>query len=144
MHCTWDDFATSAPALADLVKARFESNLHHVIGTVRVDGSPRLSGTEVVIDDGEVSLGMMPGSMKLADVTRDPRVEIHSAPLEEDLVAGDVKLAGRLLPVGDVEGQPGSAFVLDLARVNVVQVRGEALRVSSWTPERGVREVTRP
>ena len=60
MHSSWKDFAASAPMLADVVKARFGSNLHHVIGTVRADGSPRLSGTEVTIEDGEVSLGMMP------------------------------------------------------------------------------------
>lgn len=143
MHSRWTEFASSAPALAGAVRARFESNLHHVLGTVRADGSPRLSGTEISIADGEVSLGMMPNSMKLANVSRDPRVEIHSAPLEEDLVAGDVKLTGRLVHVGDVEGQPGSAFVLDLERVSVVQVRGETLLISVWTPAGGLREITR-
>ncbi len=32
--------------------------------------------------DGEVTLGMMPGSMKLLDVRRDPRVALDSPTLE--------------------------------------------------------------
>ncbi len=74
---SWADIATADPDLAARVRHRFESNLHHVLGTVRPDGSPRLSGSEVSFDD-DVRIGMMPGSRKLADVLRDPRVEIHS------------------------------------------------------------------
>lgn len=139
---SWRRVRDEAPELAASVRARFAANLHHVIGTVRADGAPRLSGTELQIDD-EVWLGMMPGSRKLEDVRRDPRVEIHSAPLEEDLREGDAKLAGRLLDAGPVEGQPGSAFTLDIERVGLVRVVDDELVITTWTPGGGVRTIRR-
>ncbi len=44
---TWAHLAREAPDLAARVRASFDANLHHVLGTVRASGSPRLSGTEV-------------------------------------------------------------------------------------------------
>lgn len=141
----WDVFARAAPTLAPRIRARFAANLHHVIGTLRLDGAPRLSGTEVQIDAGSCRLGMMAGSRKLADVRRDPRVEIHSAPLEEDLAAGDAKLTGRLVELdGGVPREPGAgAFELRLHRVALVRVDGDELEVATWTPATGERYVRR-
>lgn len=142
---TWAAFAADAPELAERVRARFASNLHHVVGTVRPSGAPRLSGTEVDIGDAAVSLGMMPGSRKLADVRRDPRVEIHSAPLETDLSAGDAKLSGRLVEVERDEPEHPDAgfFELDIELVSLVRVEADALLLTTWRPGRGVREVRR-
>lgn len=88
-HATWEQLKRQAPELASDIRGRFAANLHHILGTIRADGSPRLSGTEVRIASGELTLGMMPQSRKLSDVRRDPPVEIHCAPLEEDLARGD-------------------------------------------------------
>ncbi|MBW3562440.1 MAG: pyridoxamine 5-phosphate oxidase [Actinobacteria bacterium] len=140
----WAAFEADAPDLAERVRERFAANLHHIIGTVRADGSPRLSGTEVRIGDGDVTVGMMPGSRKLADVQRDPRVEIHSAPLEEDLASGDAKLAGALVELPAPEdGVPGSYFRVDLGLVSLVQVDGDELAFTTWRPGRGVRTTRR-
>lgn len=139
---SWQRVREEAPELAASVRARFAANLHHVIGTLRADGAPRLSGTEVGVDD-EVRLGMMPGSRKLEDVRRDPRVEIHSAPLEDDLRDGDAKLSGRLVDAGPVEGQPGSAFTLDIECVGLVRVVDDELVLTTWTPGAGVRTTRR-
>lgn len=125
MHTAWRDLADAEPEFARAVADRFAANLHHLIATLRRSGAPRISGTEVKIDD-EVRVGMMPDSRKLADVGADPRVEIHSAPLEEDLAAGDAKIAGRLVAAGETEGvEGGAAFV-----------------VTRWRPDAGL-EVTR-
>ena len=140
----WAAFEADAPDLAERVRARFAANLHHIIGTIRSDGSPRLSGTEIRIEDGDVTVGMMPRSRKLADVQRDPRVEIHSAPLEEDLAGGDAKLAGALVELPAPEGGvPGSYFRLDLVLVSLVRVDGDELVFATWQPERGVRTTRR-
>jgi hypothetical protein len=40
------------------------------LATLRRDGSPRISGTEVEFTDGQVWLGMMPGSLKALDLRR--------------------------------------------------------------------------
>lgn len=140
---SWKRVCDETPELAASVRTRFAANLHHVIGTIRVGGAPRLSGTEVEIDDDEIRVGMMPRSRKLEDVRRDPRVEIHSAPLEEDLHGGDAKLAGRLVEAGPVEGQPGSAFTLDLERVSLVQVIDEELVLTTWRSGAGVTTTRR-
>ena len=41
----WSRFEAEAPELAAAVQARFAAHIHHIIGTLRPDGSPRLSGT---------------------------------------------------------------------------------------------------
>jgi hypothetical protein len=143
MGVSWETFASEAPELAAAVQARFAAHIHHVIGTLRPDGAPRLSGTEVAIEDGELRIGMMPDAWKLADVRRDPRVEIHSAPLEADLAGGDAKVAGRLREVGEPRGQPGAMFTLDIERVSLVRVDGDELEFKTWRPERGVRTMRR-
>jgi hypothetical protein len=142
---SWAAFATQAPTLAAAVRARFAANLHHVLGTVRPDGSPRLSGTEVRIDDHRVTIGMMPASRKLADVQRDPRIELHSAPLEHDLAEGDAKLTGRLVPVPPPEADhpDGHFFEVALELVSLVRVADDELVVTTWRPGRGLRETRR-
>lgn len=140
----WDGFVEQAPELAARIRGRFEANRHHVLGTIRPDGSPRLNGTEVTFSHGEVMLGMMPGSRKLLDVRRDPRVELHSAPLEDDLEDGDAKLSGRLVETDDhpAAGQtPGAFFRLQTVRAVLVHVANQQLVVVSWMPGRGVTRV---
>lgn len=139
----WHEFERAAPELADAIRNRFEANLHHVLGTIRPDGSPRLSGTEVHIEHGEVTLGMMPGSQKLSDVRGDPRVELHSAPLETDLAAGDAKLAGSLVEHRPTHETEGTSFRLRIALASLVRVEGNQLLFTTWRPGRGVHESRR-
>lgn len=135
---SWKQLTRDAPELAAAIGARFSANRHHVLGTIRGDGSVRLSGTEVQIDAEQVQIGMMPASHKLDDVQRDARVELHSAPLDPALVSGDAKLAGRLVSAGPTEGQDGSAFVLDVATASLVRVDGDQLEFTIWHPDTGV------
>ena len=53
-----------AAVLGTLVRAVRDLTL----ATLRRDGSPRISGTEAHIVDGQIVLGMMPGSMKARDL----------------------------------------------------------------------------
>jgi hypothetical protein len=141
---SWSEVESSAPELAAAIRRCFEANLHHVLGTVRASGAPRLSGTEVEFrDNGEVGVGMMAGSRKLADVLRDPRVEIHSAPLDTDLARGDAKLAGRLVHVGPTDGPDGVSLALDIDVASLVAVRGDELVLLVWRLGEGVREIRR-
>lgn len=91
---------------AAAVRQRFDAHRHKVLATLRADGSPRASGIEASFAAGELWLGMMPGSRKLADVRRDPRIAIHSGsddPPEDDPGAwsGDAKVAGRAIEIID-------------------------------------------
>src|SRR3954449_8861806 len=60
----WTDFAKAEPAFATEVRARFAMYKHHVLGTLRRDGSPRLSGLEGDFRWDDMWLGLMAGSLK--------------------------------------------------------------------------------
>ena len=44
---TWKEVEDAVPELAALVRERFDAHLHKTMATLRKDGSPRISGTEV-------------------------------------------------------------------------------------------------
>ena len=62
------------------VPARFEATKHHVLATLRADGSPRVSGTEVQFHGVRPTMGMCPGPVKARDLQHDPRFALHSNP----------------------------------------------------------------
>src|SRR5918996_1936496 len=102
----WSEVEAAAPELAARVRATMDAHKHKVLATLRRDGSPRVSGIEATFTDGELWLGMMPGSRKAADLRRDPRLALHSTsvdPTEDDPSAwpGDAKVAGRAVEVDD-------------------------------------------
>jgi hypothetical protein len=99
----WAAFAAAEPVLAETAEERFKAATHHVLATLRKDGSPRTSGLEVSFLDGELWLGMMPGSLKALDLRRDPRFALQSNPGPgTDLSVGDFRVSGRAVEVGDV------------------------------------------
>ena len=130
---SWADLETDAPDFARRLKALFDAGTNKTIATLRADGSPRISGIELQLD-GQARLGMMGGSLKLADVRRDPRVAIHSPTLEPptdvSVWAGDGKLAGALVETPD-------GFELDLTEAVLTRVEDNQLVVESWHPGRG-------
>ncbi len=142
MGVSWSEFEADAPELAHAVKARFQSHAHHIVGTLRESGGPRLSGTEVYIGD-ELRVGVMSDSRKLADLLRDGRAEIHSAPLEEDLAGGDARVSGRLVEDGPVADLDGTYFRMELDRVTLIQVDDDELVVTTWTAADGQKEARR-
>lgn len=143
------DVRREAPELAEVVERVFGSGTNKTLATLRADGSPRISGTELEIGD-DVTLGMMPASRKLQDVLRDPRVAIHSPTLEppqdQKQWVGDAKLAGRLVEIPLPPGAlPGAYFALDVTEVVHTGLDEAATRlvVTAWHPGRGVTRVER-
>ncbi len=147
---SWAEIVADAPDFAARVRAVFDGGTNKTLATVRRDGSPRVSGTELRLDAGRATLGMMADSRKLADVRRDPRVAIHSPTLEPppgSLGDGDAKLAGVLVEFDDPESpvDGASAFELDIreAVLTTVDPAAGLLVVESWHPGRGYERVTR-
>jgi hypothetical protein len=152
---SWRELEEAAPELAARVRALLDAGRHKTIATLRADGSPRISGIECEIADGELRFGSMPGSRKLADLRRDPRFALHGPtfhPVEgqEADWPGETKVAGRAVPAGAVtaegdDGPDGEAFVADLHEVVVTCLDAAATRlvVEWWTPEGGVRRIER-
>ncbi len=158
---SWSDFARSAPGLAAVVRARLESAEHHVLATLRADGSPRVNGTNVLWDGDDLMVGCMPGTRRAADLGRDPRCALHTAPDLPTLPEGDARLecvavqcsaddAAAVLARtgGDGSGQDdgapeGDLFALRLRSVSTVKVVDEHLELQVWTPTTGLRHVER-
>jgi hypothetical protein len=159
---SWSEIERAAPSLAQKVRAAFDAHKHKVMATLRSDGSPRVSGTEVDFLLGEAWIGSMPGAKKALDLLRDPRVAIHSAPLDTDLRVPDVKVAGRAVAVTDPEeftryltaraGEGGQhpegdfhLFRLDITEVACTSIGDPAdhLVIESWRAGRGERRVER-
>ena len=144
---SWSRVSTEEPDLADRVRQAFATRKHATLATLRRDGAPRISGTEVEFaDDGELYVGMMPRSLKALDVLRDPRVALHCPTVDppEDAPAtwaGEGKLAGRAVEV-DAGGQPGHRFriVVDEVVHTRVAPSGDHLLIVSWHPGRGRQE----
>jgi Pyridoxamine 5'-phosphate oxidase len=96
---SWETFAADAPDLAEAVRERFEAHTNKVLATLRRDGWPRVSGIEATIDAGQLWLAGIWGSVKFADLRRDPRMALHSGTEDpaEQQVAGrafDAKVSG--------------------------------------------------
>ncbi len=142
----WQDVVGMVPDLAAVVEERFTAHRHHTMATLRRDGSPRISGTEVVFADGDVLIGSMPGAVKARDLLRDPRIALHSHsedPDDDDPAAwsGDAKLSGRAVRVDRAGAAGGDAlgaewFRLEVAEIvtTVVGSTGEHLVITHWRP----------
>jgi hypothetical protein len=117
------------------------------MATLRVDGGPRISGTELEISDGELWLGSMPQARKARDLLRDPRVAIHGPtaepPDDPKLWLGEAKLSGRAVEVP--HDDPSHRFRIDIDEVVLTHLNdaGDRLVIESWHPGRGVEVVER-
>lgn len=154
---TWGAFAADAPELAVAVEARLTANKHHVLASLRRDGMPRVSGTEVVLRPPDLLLGSMPDAVKAKDLQRDPRFAIHANPGDGSMAGGDAKLAGLAVEVTDpdeiarlmegVEAPPGPMhlFRLQLTEVVLTSVHpdGDRLVIELWRPDQGVTRTER-
>ena len=158
----WADVEKEVPELAKRVQSLFEAHKHKTLATLRADGAPRISGTEVTFFDGDVWIGSMPDARKGADLKRDPRFALHSATVDEEMKDGDAKMAGRFEVASGDEFQryakhlsetqdqvpEGSfdAFRADITEVVLVRVDQEAelLLIETWTEgSKGLRKIER-
>ncbi|MEV5650230.1 pyridoxamine 5'-phosphate oxidase family protein [Nocardia sp. NPDC052254] len=122
------------------VRAQFEATKHHVLATLRTDGSPRVSGTEVGFDGDEIQLGSMPDAVKARDLQRDGRFTIHANPGDGSMGGGDGKVAGIAV---EVPNEGSHLFRLDIHEVVHTTVENKQLLIRWWTPEGGLREIRR-
>src|ERR1051326_5281638 len=144
---SWSDIVREVPEFARRVEELFQSRKHKTLATLRKDGSPRISGTETQFEQGELWMGMMPGSMKALDLQRDPRLALHSpsndAPPGNDAGwLGEAKIAGRGISVErSVDGGPPATWIkVDITEVVWTHLDPAAkyLVVESWHPDRGL------
>jgi hypothetical protein len=99
----WSDFEEQQPRFAALGRERLAGPGVVLVGTVRKDGSPRISPVEPLFWNGDLWLSMGLGTMKARDLARDSRVLVHSVVTSRDGGDGEFKVRGRAVPEGDPE-----------------------------------------
>ena len=121
---------------------------HLTMATLRRDGSPRISGTEVEFAEGQLRIGSMSRAVKALDLRRDGRVAIHGPTTDppSDNAArwkGEAKVTGMATEVES--GSNAHRFVIDIQEAVITHLNeaGNRLVVESWTPDRGHRTMER-
>lgn len=154
---TWEQFEQAEPEFAAAVWARFAATKHHVLATLRRDGSPRVSGTEVRVVGPNLTIGSMPDARKALDLRRDGRFALHANPGDGSMAGGDAKLSGTVTEItdprlkaaatGSIEADPGPyhLFHLDITEAVLIEVAptNDYLRIRTWHPGEPVREQRR-
>ncbi|MGW7054063.1 pyridoxamine 5'-phosphate oxidase family protein [Streptomyces sp. NPDC054887] len=151
----WADFHAAQPEFEQAVRRRFQQYRHHVVATIRKDGSPRVTGLEATFSNGELWLGMMPNSRKAQDLRRDPRFALQANPGPgDDMRDGDVRISGLAVEVTDpgeiarfsgevAPPEPFHLFRVRPTEVVATSVEGEELVVRAWRPGGPVRTIRR-
>jgi Pyridoxamine 5'-phosphate oxidase len=155
----WRDLENAAPELAQLVRERLAVGVA-LLGTIRKDGSPRISPVEPFLVGGHLVFGAMAWSLKARDLARDSRCVLHSAVSDPDPTEGEAKLYGRAVGLDDdvlrnapenawwVSRPAEDAHVFSLAVEEAAFLTWDRERglmtARRWSPERGYREVERP
>lgn len=111
MH--WGEFEAREPSLGALGVDKLTQHGVVLIGTVRRDGSPRISAVEPLFFDGDLSLGMGWASQKVTDLRRDPRLLVRSIVRSRDGSDGDYLVRGRA--VEELEQRRQRAYSAEVA-----------------------------
>lgn len=144
--------------MAARARAGFDAHVHKTIATLRHDGSPRISGVELIFAADDTWIGSMRDAVKARDLQRDARYAIHSGSDDPPDWIGDAKLAGLAEEVVDqtvLEGVMAEASpearqaehqieqmhlfrleIDELVWVGLNQAR-DKLIIDSWHPGRG-------
>jgi hypothetical protein len=156
---SWRDLDAAAPELARRGLERLEQAGVALLGTIRKDGTPRISPIEPFLVQGELVVGAMSWSEKARDLARDPRCVLHSAVSRPDGDEGELKLYGRVVLVEDraLREAPGAwwvgraeeeadVFALEIDRAAFLSWDGERglMHVWRWSPTAGAEEEERP
>ena len=161
------DVERAEPDLAGRVRAILSSTRNAVLGTIRRDGSPRLSGADPYFHDGQLRIWSMPGARKGEDLRRDPRLALHSIPWDSRQLrdgaahvgAADAKVSGTAVLTTDpadlasfrgwLESERGFAppvdwdlFTIDIDALAVISVESGQLVIDRWSTTDG-RQTTR-
>jgi hypothetical protein len=148
---SWRQVEAEAPELAARARVLFDANKHKTLATLRRDGSPRISGSEIIFADGDLWFGSMWQAVKALDLQRDPRFALHSASDGDDF-RGDAKVAGRAEEIssddvkqavvqGDAPPGPMHLFRGDITELVVIGLGGDPpdhMVIESWHAGRGV------
>lgn len=146
----WGEFEKAAPEIAKSAVTLLDKTGVLILGSLRKDGSPRVSPVEFVFVDGDIQLGMMSKSFKVLDLRRDPRCSIHSTVTDRTATDGEFKAHGRAVDIKDPaikkrygqalyekigwnpEGMEFPLFSIELETAAFFRTEGEKRFVARW------------
>jgi hypothetical protein len=156
---TWNTLRDDAPEIVAVGEERLRRFRLAMLGTIRADGSPRISTVETLIGGGELLLGLMRGSAKARDLVRDARCSLHSIVDDPDSGQPELTLRGRFVEVdqGTRRANPDAWWLsyedtdpmvgtieLDAASLIRFDLKRGEMSVTSWTPAGAVVEQRKP
>ncbi len=135
----WADFEAAAPELAAQGRELIESFRFVLAGTIRRDGTPRISPVEAHIVGGHLMLVMISGTRKAGDLLRDPRILLNS-PVKalREITAVAIKAASGWQPP-----QGWHFFSIDIEDAAFIAWKAGEMQMARWNRDRGLDHVTR-
>jgi len=157
----WADFEHAAPDLAVEVREVIDRSGFVLVGTIRRDGTPRISPVEARVVQGHLMLVLIRGTHKARDLLRDPRLVLNSPVFDAADPGCELKLRGRGVAVeerGLLEATVNATeaasgwrppadwhfFSIEIEDVALMEWDHGALAMTRWTAERGLERTTRP
>jgi Pyridoxamine 5'-phosphate oxidase len=157
----WADLEAVAPELTTSGQELIDRFRFVYIATLRRDGTPRISAVEARIVEGELTMSMIPGTLKARDLLRDPRLAANAPLQTPDDPNQELKLRGRALAIHDDRLKESVAaaidstsgwrppldwhfFSLDIDEAAFITWNAGVMRMIHWSAERGVEQVERP
>jgi hypothetical protein len=154
---SWRELEAGAPDLAREGWTRFARTNVAMIGTVRDDGSPRISPVQPYLLEGELVIGLML-SPKLDDLRRDARCVLHSSVSDINGAEGEFKVHGRAVETSkpSIADAPGTwwrgreparvgLFTVDIDEAVLVTWSADQgeMTTARWSPSSGLRTTVR-
>ena len=156
----WATVEAEAAPIAERARALLEQFRFVYIGTLRRDGTPRISAVEARVVHGELVMSMIPATLKARDLLRDPRVCLNFPLVHHDDPNEEIKLRGRGRVVRDeglvtaaaaaIEATSGWRpppdwlfFAVDVTEAALISWTGGVMRMTRWTADGGLKETTR-
>jgi hypothetical protein len=142
----WRDLERGAPRLAGLAIASLDAAHVALLGTLRRDGSPRISPIEPYLVQGQLLIGAMAWSQKAADLRRDPRYVLHSAITGPDTGEGELKIYGSAVEAEEelrIRASPAWWTSLPSDKAVVLTLHIDQAVFVSWDTEQGLMTIDR-
>lgn len=158
----WADFEPAAPEVAARGHQLIERFRFVLAGTIRRDGTPRISPVEAHLVRGHLMLVMISGTLKARDLLRDQRIVVNSPVTDsDDPNVVEFKLRGRVVEIQEqglraatanaIEAASGwrppdgwHFFSIDVEAAAFIAWENGVMRMAHWHRDRGLEHVTRP
>lgn len=158
---TWGELEAAAPEVAAAGRELIQRFGYMLMGTIRRDGTPRISPVEVHFVEGDLRLTMMPRTLKARDLSRDPRLILNVPIADPHDPGAEFKVRGRAIVLDDPVQLRATAdaikaasgwrprddwhyFSVDVDDTALMAWVEGALRMTRWSRAGGLEKVDRP